>query len=339
MKNNSFLHKNQSISQNGTDNFYSTFSADPLKAKTGLPMIVIMGPTGSGKSELALNIGKRLPCEIISGDSMQVYKGMDIGTAKPTIDEQKMVKHHLIDILDIQKRLDVYFYVRKAERAIKELREKGKIPLIVGGSGMYIRALLYGLDPLPASADLRAELQQRYGGNDGNKNLIKDMAKVDPAALKTFGNNQRKLLRALEVFSLTSKSITKQHETWEGNKLRYPVFAYFVSRERAELFKRIENRTVKMLSNGWIDETKTLIEKNLFKTPTARQAIGYEIISKYLLNEISYDEMKVRIVASTKKFARRQETWFNNQHPEAQKITMKANLESLADDICLKLKA
>jgi tRNA dimethylallyltransferase len=302
------------------------------------PLIVIMGPTGSGKSELAMKVAEKLPSEIISADSMQVYRGMDIGTAKPTVTEQNAVKHHLIDIFNIQERLDVYFYVKKAEAAIKEIRRNNKIPLLVGGSGMYIRALLYGLDNLPASADLRTELRQKYTGDCGISRLTKYMAEADPESLKVFGNNQRKLLRALEVLKLTGKSITQQHYAWDENKLRYPVLAYFASRERADLFEKIKNRTNKMLSNGWIDETMILIEKGLLKTPTARQAIGYEIISKYLLNELSYDEMKVRIVAATKRYARRQETWFNNKHPEAQKLIMKVKTETLADNICRKCK-
>ena len=302
-------------------------------------LIVIMGPTGSGKSELALKIAEKLPCEIISADSMQVYREMDIGTAKPTLYEQNMVRHHLIDILDIQKRLDVYFYLKKAEAAIEEIRNKNKIPLIVGGSGMYIRALLYGLDPLPASADLRTELRQKYTGDDGMDLLIHDMAEADPEALETFGSNQRKLLRALEVLKLTGKSITQQRDAWDENRLRYPVFAYFTTRERTDLFERIGSRTVKMLSNGWIDETKILLKNNLLETPTARQAIGYSIISKFISNEINYDEMRMRIVASTKKYARRQETWFNNQHPEAKKIKMKEDINNIVDDICRDLGA
>ena len=152
---------------------------------------------------------------------------MDIGTAKPTVDEQNAVKHYLIDILDIQKRLDVYFYLKKAETAIEEIRAKNKIPLIVGGSGMYIRALLYGLDPLPASADLRAELRQKYAKEDGIDRLINDVAKADPQALEIFGNNQRKLLRALEVLKLTGKSITQQREVWEEKQTALSYFCIF----------------------------------------------------------------------------------------------------------------
>ena len=296
-------------------------------------LIVIIGPTGSGKSDLAMQIAQQLPCEIISADSMQVYKGMDIGTAKPTRKEQDTVKHHLIDLLDIQQRLDVYFYVEKAKAAIKTICHKNKIPLIVGGSGMYIRGLIYGLDPLPASASLKTELCLKYRGYDGQDHLRKDIAELDPKALEIFGNNQRKLLRALEVLTLTGKSITQQQQVWENNKLAYPAFVYYVVRERTDLFERIENRTVKMLSNGWIDEANILIKKGLLTTPTARQAIGYGIISKYLSNKINYDEMRIKIISATKRYARRQETWFNNKHPEARKIPILNNTRSLVNKI------
>ena len=301
--------------------------------QSDLSLIVIMGTTGSGKSELAMQIAGKLPCEIISADSMQVYKGMDIGTAKPTKTEQNAVKHHLIDILDIQQRLDVYWYVEKAKIAIENIRNNNKIPLIVGGSGMYIRALLYGLDPLPASKKLRAELGQKYEGKDGEKRLIDDLKKVDAKAVQASGNNKRKLLRALEVFKLTGKPISQQHEIWGESKLCYPVSAYYVTRERTDLFKRIENRTIKMLANGWIEETDSLIKRGLLETPTARQAIGYGIIAKYLSNEIKYDEMRIRIVAATKRYARRQITWFNNKHPEANQIPLSKNLPDIVNDI------
>ena len=300
-------------------------------------LIVIMGPTGSGKSSLAMQLAEKLSCEIISADSMQVYKRMDIGTAKPTIAEQKAVKHHLIDILDIHQRLDVYFYVEKAKIAIEKIKKNNKIPLIVGGSGMYIRALLYGLDPLPASKKLQAELCQKYEGEGGEKRLILDLNKLDPKAVEAFGNNKRKLIRALEVYRLTGKPITQQQEVWEEDKLKYPVCAYYVTRERTDLFQRIEDRTVKMLSDGWIEETASLIKKDLLETPTARQAIGYGIIAKYLSQEISYDEMKIRIVAATKRYARRQETWFNNKHPEAQKVILSNDLNGVADDIVTEI--
>ncbi len=296
-------------------------------------LIVIMGPTGSGKSALALKIAEKLPCEIISADSMQVYRGMDIGTAKPTLEEQKYIKHHLIDILDIHERLDVFFYVEKAQLAIAEILEKKKIPLIVGGSGMYIRALLYGLDPLPSSPSLRADLRAKYEGEEGLQALISDIEKVDAKAVGILGKNRRKLIRALEVFLITGKSITQQQEIWEDNKLKYNAAVYFVTRKRAELFDRINLRAGIMLKQGWIEETENLVANGLLNTPTAWQAIGYNIIAKYLNSELDYKEMETRIVSATKKYARRQETWFNNQHPEAEKKILTLDNCCLSDEI------
>ena len=296
-------------------------------------LVVIMGPTGSGKSSLAMQLTEKLPCEIISADSMQVYKEMDIGTAKPSWEEQQKVKHHLIDILDIHQPLDVFFYVEKAKIAIKNIRANNKIPLIVGGSGMYIRALLYGLDPLPASSELQTELYHKYGNEGGEKRLVEDLWLFDPEAVSRFKDNKRKLLRAMEVFKLTGKSITQQQEVWEEDKLQYPVSGYYVARERTDLFDRIKNRTDEMLARGWIEETERLIKQGLLETPTAKQAIGYSIIAKYLSREISYDEMKVRIVAATKRYARRQETWFNNKHPEAKNFLLSGNLNEIVEEI------
>lgn len=298
-------------------------------------LLVIMGPTASGKSSLAMKVAENLPCEIISADSMQVYRGMDIGTAKPTRAEQKDVKHHLIDILDIHERLDVYSWVKKAKEAIELIQKKKNIPLIVGGSGMYIRALLYGLDPLPASVQLQNELYKEYEEDCNNTRLILDLTKIDPQAVNNFGNNKRKLLRALEVFLLTGKPMTQQHELWQQDKLQYPVAAYYASRERANLYDRIKTRTNIMLESGWIEETESLIKKGLLETPTARQAIGYSIIAKYLENEINYDEIKMRIVAATKRYARRQETWFKNQHPEAKKVLITDNFTKIVNNIII----
>lgn len=285
------------------------------------PLIVVVGATASGKSKLSLKIAQNLQCEIISADSMQVYRGMDIGTAKPSKRYQAIVKHHLVDVLDINQRLDVYYYVKHAEDAIADIYGRNKIPLIVGGSGLYIRALLYGLDPLPSSVNLRNILRQKYQGEDGEKCLINDIAKIDPKAIDVLGcTNIRKLLRAMEVFMLTEKSITEQQAVWSENKLQYNASVYCLIRERSDLFERITRRTDNMLKQGWIEETELLLKKGLLDTPTARQAIGYELISKYLAGNINYEEMKVRIVSSTKKYARRQDTWFKNQHPEAKCI-------------------
>jgi tRNA dimethylallyltransferase len=282
------------------------------------PLIVIMGPTGSGKSSLAMEIASRVPAEIVSMDSMQIYRGMDIGTAKPTSTEQQLVPHHMIDILDISERIDIFFYVEKAKAAIEKIISKNKIPVLAGGSGLYIKSLLYGLDPLPSDPELRMKLVKKYDGKD--EDLCEYMKEHDFAAFSKFNDHPRKLLRALEVLILTEKSITEQQSEWERKELKYNVNAYNVKLDRKDLFERITLRTQKMLEIGWIEETQMLMARGLSNAPTAWQAIGYPIIMDYLKKIISYDEMKIRIVSSTKKYARRQETWFRHQHPEAKTV-------------------
>ena len=297
-----------------------------------IPIIVLMGATGSGKSSLALKLAEELPIEIISADSMQVYRGMDIGTAKPTIGEQKSVPHYMIDILDINDRIDIYFYVEKAKQAITSILEKNKIPVLAGGSGLYLKSILYGLDPLPSDPDLRLQLLQEFEGDD-NK-LIECVKKTDKLAYDKFCDNPRKLLRALEVFYLTKKSITLQQSEWKKQVLKYNVLSYNIKPDRPVLYDKITRRTDKMITDGWIDETEQLINQGLLQTPTAWQAIGYPIIAKFLKNKISFNEMKIRIVAATKKYARRQETWFKHQHPETNVInTDQSSFEKILIDI------
>ena len=288
-----------------------------------IPLIVIMGPTGSGKSSLAMELAESIPSEIVSMDSMQIYKKMNIGTAKPTIKEQQRIPHHMIDILEINERIDIFFYVEKTKEAIKSIFSRGNIPILAGGSGLYIKSLLYGLDPLPSDPELRMQLLKKYENNEDE--LKKYMQKNDSLAFLKFSEHPRKLLRALEVLILTGKSITLQQSEWEKRELKYNVNAYNVKLERTVLFDRIKSRTLKMLDYGWVEETECLVKNGLLDTPTAWQAIGYPIIADYLGDKITYDEMKIRIISSTKKYARRQETWFKHQHPESEDINSKNN--------------
>lgn len=290
-----------------------------------------MGPTSSGKSELAFDLAKLIPSEIISADSMQLYKKMDVGTAKPTAEEKIAVPHHLIDLFDISQRVEVFTYVKLAEEAIELIRSQGKTPIIVGGSGMYIKALLYGLDPLPSDAKLSKSLYDKYENDTAR--LIAELAKIDTASAERFCEKPRKMIRALEVYMLTGKSILEQNTQWSVENLKYPVFAYKIKRERTNLYARIAQRTDKTLTSGWIEETKALLENGFSSSPTAKQAIGYGLIEKYLEGQISYEEMRIRIISATKKYARRQDTWFGHQHPEAKEIVLPDGKESLITEV------
>ena len=291
-------------------------------------LLVILGPTASGKSSLALYLAGHLNGEIITADSMQVYRGMDIGTAKPTKEEQERVPHHLIDIYDITERVDVFSYVALAEKAVADIRSRGKLPILAGGTGMYIRAFLYGLDPMPSDRTLRDKLDELYDNDDGYELLKKIMQERDPVDYERWHMHRRKLIRALEVFELTGRSITELQKTWDF-QLRMPAVVWNLVWDRAELRNRIFERTGHMLKAGWIDEAREMIESSVFDTPTAHQVLGYKFIGQYLDGAISYEEMEKQIATKTWQLARRQITWFKTKHPEAEIINMPADYSEL----------
>jgi len=289
---------------------------------------VIMGPTASGKTSLALQLAADFNGEIISADSMQIYKGLNIGTAKPTAEELKTIPHHLINLYDIEQKLDVYHFVELAEKAIKDIHSRGKLAIIAGGSGFYIRALLYGLDTLPGDAKLRAELDAKYDNPKGYEKLKELMQVKDPSDFERWHMHRRKLIRALEVFTLTGKSITEL-QTLNKPELRFPVISWNLCWDREELKKRIAERTQIMLDAGWVEEAKTAIAAGILETPTAHQVLGYRVIGEYLDGKIDYATMRERIVTNTWQLARRQITWFKKQHPETENIEMPMSFSSL----------
>ena len=300
------------------------------------PVLVLMGPTASGKTALALAAARRFDGEIISADSMQVYRGLDIGTAKPSAAERREIPHHLIDILDIDESLEVFTFVRLAEEKIAEIRARGRLPIIAGGTGFYLHSLLYGLDPLPADPVLRAELDRRYDHDEGEKLLVAYLREHDPEDLERWSHHRRKLIRACEVFQLTGKSITTL-QTLLRPQLRFPVAAFRLDWDRAELRNRIAQRTREMLRDGWIDEARRMIAAGVLESPTARQVLGYRYIAEYLDGKYTCDELSERIAVSTWQLARRQLTWFRHQHPEAELIAMPQDVEPILTRIAVRL--
>ncbi len=292
--------------------------------------VIIMGPTASGKSSLALQLAADFHGEIISADSMQIYKGLNIGTAKPSAQELKKIPHHLIDLYDIEQKIDVYRFVELAEKAIREIHSRGNLPIITGGTGFYIRALLYGLDTLPGDAKLRAKLDAEYDNPAGYEKLKELMQVKDTADFERWHMHRRKLIRALEVFTLTGKSITEL-QTLNKPELRYPVISWNLCWEREELKNRIAERTQIMLDAGWIEEAETAIKAGILNTPTAHQVLGYKVIGEYLDKKIDYATMRKRIITSTWQLARRQITWFKKQHPEAENINMPVEYKVLKE--------
>ena len=291
---------------------------DAVRRTTGIP--VIMGPTAAGKSELAFALARECGGEIVSADSMQFYRGLDIGTAKPTAEERRHVPHHLIDSMDISEKSDVFRFRTDALRIIGEIRARGRLPVVAGGSGLYLHALVYGLDVLPAKQSLRDELDAAYDNDAHFPELATVMEHECPLDFKRFYPHRRKLIRAREVFLLSGKQISELHS---GGFAPDPAFAQFVLvRARADLVCRIRRRAAVMLDSGWIEEARTMLAKGLLRAPTAWQAIGYAQIGDYLAGKMTRDELLESIVIATRQYARRQASWFRSQHKEAFTLTV-----------------
>ncbi len=281
---------------------------------------VLLGPTASGKTALALHLAEKFPIEVISADSMQFYRGLDIGTAKPTKAERDAVPHHLIDSMDIWEPSDVFRFMKDAEDAIADVLRRGKRPIIVGGSGLYLFALIYGLDSLPADPALRAELDRRYDNDEGFPALLDYMRIHCPLDYQRFRQCRRRLIRACEVYRLSGHQISELQTGPRKPDSRFSQFLLSWSRE--ELVRRIALRTEEMLRSGWIEEARIMLAKGLLKTPTARQAIGYADIGDFLQGRFSHSALVERIAIATRQYARRQTTWFRSKHPDAVPLSM-----------------
>ncbi len=279
-----------------------------------------MGPTAAGKSAMALDFADSCGGEIVSVDSMQLYRGLEIGTAQPTAAEKKHIPHHLVGILDISERIDVFSYCEMADQVISDIAARGKIPVLAGGTGFYFKSLFYGLDNLPGDRDLRQELDELYDNSEGEKALKVKLSDLDPDALEKFSSSRRKMIRALEVKLLSGRSILELQQQ-KPQTLRYDVEAFYLEIALDVLRKKIAARAAYMLENGWIEEAEKAIANGLLKSPTAWQAIGYNHIHSFCLGEISRSELLEKIITSTCQYARRQRTWFRHQHPEAKVIT------------------
>ena len=278
-----------------------------------MDILVITGPTASGKSSLALKEAQRLNGEIVSIDSMQLYRGLEIGTAQPTKEERETVPHHLVGIYDFSLRAEVFSFCEMADRIIRDIQARGKVPVLAGGTGFYLKALLGGLDDLPADPVLRKELDLLYDSDAGEIELHRRMAELDPASLERWKDCRRRLIRALEVRLISGKSMMEL-QSGKPQSCRYPgVESVFIMPETEELKKRINQRCDMMFENGWIEETKTAMANGLFESPTAYQALGYSLIARHLAGEFDFETLKERVKTATWQFARRQRTFFRHQ--------------------------
>ena len=257
-------------------------------------VIVICGPTASGKTALSIELAKQINGEIVSCDSMQIYKDMNIGTAKPTEEEQKGIKHYLIDFVSPDERYSVADYKQDAKKAIKEILKKGKVPIVVGGTGLYIDSLIYEIE-YP-----NIEFDEKY-----RKKL-----EIDPEAIKKISENDKKrILRILEIYHATGKNKTEQEKESRKNEVEYEYKIYALKWDRQELYERINKRVDIMIEQGLIDEVKKIYQKYQ-SFPTAMQGLGYKEVVEYLEGKISKDDMIEKIKQETRRYAKRQLTWF-----------------------------
>jgi len=271
----------------------------------GEPLIVLVGPTASGKTEVALQLIGRFPLEIVSADSRQVYKFMDIGTGKPVEKD----RHHLIDVVDPAQDFTVADYRLMAENVIGEIYRRNKIPLLVGGSGLYIRAVIDGLCPAPrADREIRKNLTEE-AERSGNEFLYRKLKKVDPeAACRIHPNDRTRIIRALEVYTLTHKPISYFQKLTE--KPLYSILMLGIRYPARILYQRINARVDKMIRQGLVEEVRGLMEKGFGQELKSMQGLGYKEVIGYINGRYPFEEMVRLIKRNTRRYAKRQMTWF-----------------------------
>jgi len=264
-----------------------------------------------GKSKLAIELAKQINGEIISADSMQIYKDMNIGTAKVTEEEMQGIKHYMIDFVSPEERYNVSEFKKQAENAIEEILAKGKTPIIVGGTGLYIDSLIYGIEFQQEEFDeeYRNKLEN-IAKTEGLSILYEQATTIDPIAMQKISQNDKKrIIRVLEIYHKTGKTKTEQEIESRKNDVKYNYHVFAIDMERTILYERINKRVDKMLEEGLIEEVKKIVEKykNL---PTAMQGLGYKEVVEYLQNKIKKEEMIEKIKLETRHYAKRQLTWF-----------------------------
>lgn len=276
-------------------------------------VIVIVGPTASGKTSTSIEIAKKLNGEIISADSMQIYKEMNIGTATPSIEERDGVTHYLMDIVSPDELYNVTMYKKMAEEAIEEILAKGKLPIIVGGTGLYLSTLINGIEFSEVKEDTEYRNEMQALAESKGPNYLHDMLReVDPVAADNIDmNNVRRVIRALEIYKVTGKTKTQLDEE-SVKETKYDYMVYGIETPREKLYERINLRVDKMLEEGLIEEVKSLLEKYEL-SKTALQGLGYKEVKAYLEEQTTYDEMVETLKMETRRYAKRQLTWFRRE--------------------------
>ncbi|MGF1578666.1 MAG: tRNA (adenosine(37)-N6)-dimethylallyltransferase MiaA [Gemmataceae bacterium] len=274
--------------------------------------LVLTGPTGCGKTRAALSLAKCMDAEIVSVDSMAIYRGMDIGTAKPSVEERLEVPHHLIDVLDPWESASVAWWLEEAALLCDDIQNRGKKVLFVGGTALYLKAMISGLfDGPPASAELRERLEAEAAA-EGRESLHLRLHQIDPeSANKLHPNDLRRVVRALEVFELTGKPLSAWQQEWNVER-KWGPRCVWIDLPRTELYERIDLRVEQMFQAGLVDEVVRLLELPQPLSREARQALGYKEVIEYLQGVMTLEETVTTIQTRTRQFAKRQVTWFRH---------------------------
>jgi tRNA dimethylallyltransferase len=279
-------------------------------------LLVFAGPTGVGKSEVAVGLAERIGGEIVSVDSMQIYRGMDIGTAKPSKEDQARVRHHLLDVVEVRESFDAFQFARLAKAAVADIQARGAVPILCGGTGLYFKAFFEGISETPGvNADLRPELE-----NTPLEVLLRELEERDPVAFQRIDRkNRRRVVRAVEVIRLTGKPFSEQRADWgagtKGAEADSGALLVGLNRRAEELEQRIARRVEEMFRRGLVEETRVLLENGLGENRTAMQALGYRQVVEFLRGQREHKETVELVKLRTRQYAKRQMTWFRRQLP------------------------
>lgn len=276
-----------------------------------IKLIVLGGPTGSGKSDLAVKLAEEIGGEIVNADSLQVYRRLDIGTAKPSAADLARVPHHLVNILDPDEDFTASDFRREATAAIADIERRGKRAIVVGGTGLYIRALLYGLVDSPTGDH---GLRRQFDDVPGEE-LLRRLSLVDPeTAARLHPNDRVRLIRALEVYTQTGRPVSAFRSEHAFSNVHYHALKMAIRVERQELYRRIDLRVEKMVEDGLVEEVRSLLDAGYGRELKALRSIGYKEITAYLSEEMTLDEAVTLIKRDTRRYAKRQMTWFGKEN-------------------------
>jgi len=276
-------------------------------------LLVLSGPTASGKTALSLSLARILPLEIVNADSLQVYRGMDIGTAKPDARDRLEIPHHLIDVADPDEEFNAGRFVDEAESAIRGIRKRGRFPLVTGGTGMYIRSLLRGLDPLPSDPGIRAVLARRWR-DEGGPALHAELNGIDPPSAKTIHPSDRvRLLRALEIAEITGAPPSALKRRWKKDSGKFRILFIALSADRGKLYGRIDARVDEMFRRGLVEEVLGLLSAGFGPELKPMNALGYRHVISHLSGSVSLPQAIAVLKRDTRRYAKRQLTWLSGE--------------------------